>query len=524
LTRNTSQKLHFAPHFSDITVASKGKYLGTDPLFEHIKSVPVKRRLLSTAVITVFALQILCAIAHAGSPQIEMVYVKGGCFQMGDLFEDGDNDEKPVHKVCVNDFSIGKYEVTQEQWVAVMGSNPSKFTGARLPVEQVSWNDVQLFIEKLNAVTGKHYRLPTEAEWEYAARSRGKKEDWAGTSDVNAIGDYVWYDKNSNDRTHEVGMKKPNGLGIYDMSGNVWEWVSDYYDPVYYEQRQQDNPQGPSVGSLRVSRGGSLDFLARNERASFRGRGAPESKSNDLGFRLAMTPDRTSAPNIEMISVKGGCYQMGDTFGDGVPMWEQPVHEVCIDDFSIGKYEVTQGQWKAVMGNNPSFFRACGDNCPVERVSWNDAQEFIRKMNEMTGKRYRLPTEAEWEFAARSRGKHEKYAGTSDTRKLKDYAWFEDNSGNKTHPVGRKKPNGLGIYDMNGNVWEWVKDSGDDYKVPYYKESPRMNPQGPENASHRIVRGGSWYNFSRGIRAAVRRDGLPDRRSGGIGFRLAGTP
>lgn len=228
------------------------------------------------------------------------------------------------------------------------------------------------------------------------------------------------------------------------------------------------------------------------------------------------------APKIEMVQVKGGCYQMGDTFGDGVDEWEKPVHEVCVDDFTIGKYDVTQGQWETVMGNNPSFFKSCGDNCPVEQVSWNDAQDFIHKLNEMTGEKYRLPTDAEWEYAARSGGKHEKYAGTSDYAKLNDYAWFEDNAGKKTHPVGRKKPNALGIYDMSGNVWEWVQDRNDD-DVPYYKNSPRMNPPGPERGSHRIVRGGSWFNFARGIRTTVRRDGLPDRRSGGTGFRLAGT-
>ena len=232
------------------------------------------------------------------------------------------------------------------------------------------------------------------------------------------------------------------------------------------------------------------------------------------------------APKIEMVLVKGGCYQMGDTFGDGLADWEQPVHEVCVDDFYIGKYEVTQGQWTAVMGNNPSFFKSCGDNCPVEKISWNDALDFIKRLNEMTGKKYRLPTEAEWEYAARSRGKHENYAGTSDPARLKDYAWFEDNAGKTTHPVGRKKPNGLGIYDMSGNVWEWVKDNYDDEGVykDYYKNSPRMNPQGPESASHRIVRGGSLFNYPKGVRASVRRDSLPTRKSGGTGVRLSMTP
>ncbi len=250
----------------------------------------LENKLLKPAAITAVVLQVLCAFANAGAPQIEMVQVTGGCFQMGDMFEDGDNDEKPVHEVCVNDFSIGKYEVTQEQWVTIMGSNPSKYKGSRLPVEEVSWDDAQQFIAKLNSITGKRYRLPTEAEWEYAARSGGRREDWPGTSNENEFGDYAWYDKNSDNKTHVVGTKKPNGLGIYDMSGNVWEWVQDWYDDVYYEVSSRDNPQGSPAGSRRVTRGGSLDFDQWNSRASFRGRSAPDNKFNDVGFRLSSTP------------------------------------------------------------------------------------------------------------------------------------------------------------------------------------------------------------------------------------------
>ncbi len=238
-----------------------------------------------------------------------------------------------------------------------------------------------------------------------------------------------------------------------------------------------------------------------------------------LQFAFALAYPATS--DIEMLYVKGGCFQMGDVFGDGVDEWEKPVHTVCVDDFYIGKYEVTQGEWKAVMGSNPSHFNKCGDNCPVEKVSWNDVQEFITKLNKFTGKTYRLPTDAEWEYAARSGGKDEKYAGTSSLAKLKDYAWFRDNSKEKTHPVGLKNPNGLGIYDMNGNVSEWVIDRAED--VNYYEISPRVNPQGPSSGSHRIVRGGSWFNFSRGVRTTARIDALPDRRSSGTGFRLAMT-
>jgi formylglycine-generating enzyme required for sulfatase activity len=221
------------------------------------------------------------------APDIEMVLVKGGCFQMGDTFGDGSNDEKPVHEVCVNDFYIGKYLVTQEQWQAVMGNNPSEFKGERRPVGEVSWDDAQQFIVKLNAQAGRNYRLPTEAEWEYAARSGGKREKWAGTSDENSLRKYAWYKENSGEKTHVVGTKKPNGLGIYDMSGNLWEWCQDWYGAVYYEESPKDNPQGPKTGTSRVLRGGSWCLDTWNMRAAKRYGDGPSYRNSGNCFRLA---------------------------------------------------------------------------------------------------------------------------------------------------------------------------------------------------------------------------------------------
>jgi len=222
----------------------------------------------------------------------------------------------------------------------------------------------------------------------------------------------------------------------------------------------------------------------------------------------------------EFVFVKGGCYRMGDTFGDGYQN-EKPVREVCVNDFYIGKFEVTQGQWKTVQGNNPSYFNKCGDNCPVEQVSWDDAQKFISRMNQLTGKTYRLLTEAEWEYAARSGGKNEKYAGTSNDSELGDYAWYSDNSGNQTHPVGQKRPNGLGIYDMSGNVWEWVQDI---YSETAYSSQNRNNPIYTGRGTNRVRRGGGWIRDMGSVRAANRNDGAPDYRSSGQGFRLGMTP
>lgn len=220
-----------------------------------------------------------------------------------------------------------------------------------------------------------------------------------------------------------------------------------------------------------------------------------------------------SITGMEFVPVKGGCFQMGDTFGDG----GEKVHQVCVDGFFMGTYEVTQGQYQKIMGTNPSHFKACGLNCPVENVSWEDAQEFIRQLNERTGRNYRLPYEAEWEYAARSGGKNEQFAGTSDLDDLGGYAWFGDNSGKKTHAVGTRRPNGLGLYDMSGNVWEWCKDW---YSDDYYAKSPQKNPRGPLSGSDRVLRGGSWNGSAGYARAAIRYYFTPGIRNHFLGFRL----
>jgi len=213
-----------------------------------------------------------------------MVLVEGGTFEMGS--NNGESDEKPVHSVTIKSFYIGKYEVTQKEWVEIMGTNPSYFKGDNLPVECVSWNDVQEYISKLNAKTGGKYRLPTEAEWEYAARGGNQSKGYT-YSGSNTIDDVAWYYGNSNSKTHEVGTKGPNELGIYDMSGNVWEWCSDWNGESYYSSSPGTNPQGPTSGTYRVLRGGSWLGYALNCRSSVRVRNDPDLRNNYGGFRIA---------------------------------------------------------------------------------------------------------------------------------------------------------------------------------------------------------------------------------------------
>jgi formylglycine-generating enzyme required for sulfatase activity len=219
----------------------------------------------------------------------KMVAVKGGTFRMGaikDMDSDAHSDESPVHSVTLSDYYIGETEVTQELWQVVMGSNPLYFTGnLQRPVERVSWNDCQTFISRLNSLTGKNFRLPTEAEWEYAARG-GQKSKGYKYAGSNTLSDVAWYSDNSSSTTHDVKGKQANELGLYDMSGNVYEWCQDWFGT--YSSSAQTNPTGPASGSYRVCRGGSWYSSAGGCRVSYRGIITPADCFTYLGLRLAL--------------------------------------------------------------------------------------------------------------------------------------------------------------------------------------------------------------------------------------------
>ena len=232
----------------------------------------------------------------------EMVFVEGGTFAMGCTPEQG-NDclerEKPAHKVTVGNFYIGKYPITQAQWKAVMEYYPIELhnTGCdSCPVERVSWEDAQEFITKLKTLTNKIYRLPTEAEWEFAARG-GKKSMGYKYSGSNNIDEVAWYSGNyergkygREGSTHPVGIKKPNELGIYDMSGNVWEWCMDWYDKSYYEHSPLSGVRGAKMGTRRVVRGGCWRYGASMCRVSYRNGHTPNYLYDFIGFRLVLVP------------------------------------------------------------------------------------------------------------------------------------------------------------------------------------------------------------------------------------------
>lgn len=214
-----------------------------------------------------------------------MKQVEGGSFQMGNADEDAYRDETPVHKVTVSSFYMGETEVTQALWQAVMEDTPSRFKGDKRPVENVNWTSCQMFVLTLSQITGYHFRLPTEAEWEYAARG-GKKAHGCRYAGKNKIGGVAWFVDNSGNKPHNVKGKSPNELGLYDMSGNVWEWCADWYGQ--YKRNSTNDPQGPDSGEYRVLRGGcwnSNDWYCRVSNRSFNN---PDYGSDGYGFRLVL--------------------------------------------------------------------------------------------------------------------------------------------------------------------------------------------------------------------------------------------
>jgi len=528
--------------------------------------------------------------ANTAPPQtaarIDMVFVQGGTFTMGCTPEQGNDcldSEKPAHRVTVSDFYIAKYEVTQGLWEDVMGYNPSYFRGHdNLPVEQVSWDEIREFIKKLNAKTGRKYRLPTEAEWEYAARGGNKSKGYKYPGSNN-IGDVAWYWNNSDRSVHPkifyddegkvddkkttapVGTKQANELGIHDMAGNVMEWVSDWAsdwsnEEYYYDLSPENNPTGPARpltdSRERINRGCCFACNAKNSRVSSRNEAREVDGIGGMyrtnGLRLALTPidgqsdgggqraaavtptakangaPAQSSKKIDMVFVQGGTFTMGCTgeVGKDCPKNESPPHRVTVNDFSIGKYEVTQGLWKEVMGRNPSQNKLYGNNnVPVETVSWEDVQEFIRKLNAKTGKEYRLPTEAEWEYAARggNKSKGYRYSGSNN---IDDVTWYDGNSAavtydpegwgkgvEKTQPAGTKQANELGIHDMSGNVGEFVSGW---YRR--YDEAPGTDPTWPEAGNIHVLRGGGSYNADD---SRVTSRDIGDYLSPFTGFRIA---
>lgn len=497
-------------------------------------------------LISFLALSMLLALAPDRAPE-NMVLVRGGSFQMGD--DHAYSDEEPVHSVNIDSFYIGRYEVTQQEWMAVMGNNPSPYRGDDLPVQDIDWHMAIEYCNKRSQIEGLTpcysgsgdnivcnfaaggYRLPTEAEWEYAARG-GLKSRYYMYSGSNNPDEATWYELNCEDRIQPVGKKKPNELGIFDMSGNIWEWCWDLYKAGYYEESPVNNPKGPAPasadGKKRVYRGGGgpggrTEWLRTTARYSL----DPTFKNFDMGFRIA--GNTLSKKKADMILVEGGSFLMGSNDGGN---GEKPAHTVSLTGFYMGKYEVTQEEWCAVMGKNPSYW--VGAKSPVDSITWYEAVEYCNKRSRMegltpcyTGSRddiicnfgadgYRLPTESEWEYAGRggTLSGNYKYSGSNNPGEV---GWYAENSTFKNEIVGLKKANELGIYDMSGNLWEWCWDWFD---REYYKTSPWQNPYGPAVGLRRVMRGGSTFNPENYVRTTFRASQKPNIGSTRLGLRV----
>ncbi len=466
----------------------------------------------------------------------EMVLIPSGTFQLTG------GGEK--HREFLGDFYMDAREVTQAEFLRVMGTNPSHFKGDALPVEQVTWEEANQYCAKI----GK--RLPTSAEWEKAARS-GKKTKyfWGDRFEKNRANCTGCGSDWDGSKTAPVGSFPPNDWGLYDMAGNVWEWVQDTHDEIF-----------------RVLRGGSW-----MDDTSFVHAGGfyfvpPENRSSDIGFRCAVSKEnkrlaeermrlgqkgagvRTAAlpqqrvprdweiplpePASElktsavapsesqrdlavpsqvkgMVRIEAGKFKMGSANGDAD---ESPVHTVYLDTYLIDKTEVTQKDFEEVMGFNPAEFKR--KDGPVDNVTWKEASQYCEKVGK------RLPTEAEWERAARA-GTDSKYYWGNDADA--EYGWWgtDDTSWYGPHPVAKKQPNALGLHDMAGNVWEWVADW---FEESYYKGSPDSNPKGPATGTQKVLRGGGWDESPAFVRMANRAHSAPAERYNVNGFRCAKTP
>jgi formylglycine-generating enzyme required for sulfatase activity len=481
--------------------------------------------------------------------ELDMIWIEPGTFTMGSPEDElGRYSDETQHEITLTqEYWLGKFEVTQTQYEAVMGTNPSWNKGADLPVEGVTWYDAMEFCATLTKIEkaagrlpeGYEYTLPTEAQWEYACRAgtttalnSGKNlSNVFESPEVNEVG---WYIYNSDVTTHPAGQKQPNAWGLYDMHGNVYEWCLDWYGA--YPAEAVTDPTGPETGSNRVVRGGGWNVFANGCRSAYRDKNTSALISSNYGFRVALVNKNITIPlsdkvDLDMVWINPGTFTMGSPSDELGRYDDETQHKVTLTQgYWLGRYEITQAQYKAIMKVNPSKF--IGADLPVETVSWNDAMEFCKKLTEIEkaagrlpgGYEYTLPTEAQWEYACRAGTTTALNSGKNlsdevQCPEMDEVGWYGYNSDKTTHPVGQKQPNAWGLYDMHGNVYEWCLDWFGDYPT-----SSVTDPTGPSTGSGRVLRGGSWSRSARYCRSALRGSDYPDDYWDHFGFRVALSP
>jgi formylglycine-generating enzyme required for sulfatase activity len=433
------------------------------------------------------------------------------------------------------------------------------------PVVCISWNDAVAFADWLTAQDrqGHRYRLPTEAEWEYACRA-GTTTAYCSGNDLGDLKKVGWCSYSgqvgSAGGTKPVGQFQANGWGLYGMHGNAWEWCQDCYGE--YPRGDQVDPEGPARGSDRVARGGGWANSPQDCRSAIRHYSVPGFRLHYLGCRLVMVPSGlstegrgpaaamanqgetkpparrpgeviTNSLGMRFASIPPGSFLMGSPPGEEGRASFELQHEVTLTrGLYLGVHEVTQGQWKRVMGGNPSHFSSSGggkrnvkgldtNDFPVESVTWYDAEAFCKQLSGLPEEKrmeraYRLPAEAEWEYACRGNAPSYQVFGFGNS--LSSTQANVDNNLRRTCKVGSYQPNGFGLFDMHGNVWEWCADwCGENY----YRNSPRQDPQGPATGSDRVIRGGSCLEPPSRCRSAFHGGYVAGYSLNCIGFRVA---
>ena len=493
---------------------------------------------------------------------LDLIWIEPGTFMMSSPEDElGRKNYETQHEVTLTQgYWMGKFEVTQAQYEAIMETNPSYFKGADLPVELVNWDDAMAFCAKLTEQEqaagrlpeGYEYTLPTEAQWEYACRAGtttalNSGKNLTSTTECPNVDEVGWYWYNGGEEnynnglicTHPIGQKQPNAWGLYDMHGNVWEWCLDWYGS--YPSSAVTDPTGPGIGLFRVMRGGGWRNNADYCRSAAQNCYYPSSRHNFCGFRVALAPAVSESKgmtiplaegvDLDMIWIEPGTFIMGSP-SDELGRYDDEVqHEVTLTQgYWLGKYEVTQAQYEAIMGENPSRFK--GAYQPVEQVSWNKATNFCAKLTAIEkeagrlpeGYEYTLPTEAQWEYACRAGTTTALNSGKNlsdevQCPEMDEVGWYGGNSNERTHPVGQKQPNAWRLYDMHGNVMEWCLDWYGDYPT-----SAVIDPTGPDTGENRVLRGGSWLSYAYGCRSAFRGSLIPNYIYYYLGFRVALAP
>ncbi|MGL5940639.1 MAG: SAV_2336 N-terminal domain-related protein [Waterburya sp.] len=542
---------------------------------------------------------------------LDMVYIPGGKFVMGapESEKGSSYSERPRHIVTIQTFYMGKYPITQAQWQAVVRMervlrdlkvNPSRFEGDDLPVEKVSWYDAVEFCARLSRHTGRDYRLPFEAEWEYACRAGTATPFHFGATITGELAHYDGTETYADEPAGEYRKKtvpvksfSPNIFGLYNMHGNIWEWCanlwhenyqgapedSHIWDEIknnyYYQKSSEHLAEFLKDDRNRVVRGGSWNTSSRYCRSAFRGRCYPVVTNFDYGFRVVcdvpiklqtfqfevvtvnskgeeikrearqaryFRENLDRETSLDMISIPGGKFMMGSPKEEKHSKNdERPQHQVTVPSFYMSKYPITQAQWRTVaklspvnrqLKPDPSFFK--GNNRPVEQVSWYDAVEFCDRLSRYTGKEYRLPSEAEWEYACRAGTITPFYFGETITSELANYlasnAYINEPKGTyrrEITPIGSFPPNSFGLYGMHGNVWEWCMDHW--HRNYHWHEDCQSIPldgsawidfDDDNQSKPRLLRGGSWCDTPENCRSACRYFDRPNLTREIIGFRI----